>query len=47
VFLISAFYLVHYEILGGSKIYIRGPAHPKGPLAEKFCHTHKYLPIFV
>ena len=24
------------ELLGGSQIYIRGPALPGGPLAEKF-----------
>ena len=39
--------LVLYEILGGPKFALVGPAPPEGPVAEKFCHTHKYLPISV
>ena len=39
--------LVVSEILGGPKFALGGPAPPKAPFAEKFFHTHKYLPIYV
>jgi len=39
--------LVVSEILGGSQIYIRRLCASEGTLVEKFCHTHKYLPISV
>ena len=39
--------LVLYEILGGPIFTLGGPVPPEGRLAEKFCYTHKYLPISV